>query len=305
MMKNGLLKKLALGATALTLATAVTGCGGLLGGKEEGTIVVMGKNFTEQDIMANIVAQALEANTDLKIDLKSYLGGTDVVFNAIKTGSGDIYVEYSGTGLMNILGEDLVNDPDEAHQIVKDQFKSEYNLEYLQPFGFNNTYAVAVPTELANKYGLKTTSDIAKVSNELVFGTEQEFLDRPDGMPGFKKTYNLNFKDVKAMDTGLKYKALGEKQVDAINAFTTDGRLLNYDVVILEDDKNFFPPYYAAPVVRAEVLEKHPEIGEVLSKLEGTITEEEMIKLNAQVDVDKKKASDVAAAWLKEEGIVK
>ncbi|HEU4965814.1 MAG TPA: glycine betaine ABC transporter substrate-binding protein [Bacilli bacterium] len=298
------MKALLVGALSLTLATGLVGCSAL-GGDDENSITVVGKNFTEQDLMANIVGKLLAGNTDLDVNIKSYLGGTDVAFNALKTGSADVYVEYTGTGLVNIMGEKVITDPDKAFQRVKEAFPEKYNIQWMEPIGFNNTYALAVSEETAKKYGLQKVSDLVKVQDKLVLGTEQEFIDRDDGYKGLSETYGLKFKDVKAMDPGLKYQALDSDQVDVIDAFTTDGRLVNYNLVLLEDDKQFFPPYYAVPLVREDTLKAHPEIGDVLKKLAGKIDEEEMVKLNAQVDVDKKKAEDVAEAWLKEEGLIK
>jgi glycine betaine/choline ABC-type transport system substrate-binding protein len=178
-------------------------------------------------------------------------------------------------------------------------------LEWLEPIGFNNTYALAVTQETAKKYNLKTISDVKRHADPLTFGTEQEFLERPDGLKGLENAYGLKFKAAKAMDPGLKYKALTEGQVDLIDAFSTDGQLIKHNLVLLEDDQHFFPPYYAAPLVRSETLKNHPEIKEVLNKLAGTINDKQMAELNAQVDVEKKKARDVAEAWLKEQGLIK
>ncbi len=294
-----------IGALALSLAAMTIGCSDSSGSKASDQITVVGKNFTEQDIMANLVGVLLEENTDLKIKTKAFLGGTDVCFSALKTGSADVYVEYTGTGLVNIMGEKTISDPDAVYQKVKEQFPGKYQIEWLEPIGFNNTYAIAVTQETAQKYNLKTVSDLQAYQAEIVFGTEQEFLDRDDGLKGMKSTYGLNFKDVKAMDAGLKYQALTSGDVQAIDAFTTDGRLAKNNLVLLEDDKQFFPPYYAAPIVRSEVLKQHPEVGEALNKLAGKIDEKQMAELNAQVDVEKKKAKDVAKQWLEQNGLVK
>ncbi|MGB8955398.1 MAG: glycine betaine ABC transporter substrate-binding protein [Tumebacillaceae bacterium] len=305
-MKKATLKKLVAGALMFALATTATGCSVLTGGsKASDTLTVAGKNFTEQDIMANMVGLMLEKNTDLKVKTKSYLGGTEVVFSAMKNGSADVYVEYTGTGLVNIMGEKAITDPDQAYEKVKSAFPGKYKIDWLKPIGFNNTYAIAVTQETAKKYNLKTISDLQQHAAEIVLGTEQEFLDRDDGLKGMKATYGINFKDVKAMDPGLKYQALSSGSVGAIDAFTTDGRLAKDNLVLLEDDKHFFPPYYAVPIVRSETLKAHPEIGDVLNKLAGKIDEKEMAQLNAEVDVDKKKARDVAQEWLTKEGLIK
>ncbi|SHK14152.1 osmoprotectant transport system substrate-binding protein [Desulforamulus aeronauticus DSM 10349] len=299
LMKITGLKKVGILLLVLIMTTLV-GCST----KDDKGITVVGKNFTEQDVMANMLGLLLEEHTDQKITVKSFLGGTDVCFNAVKNGSADVYVEYTGTGLMNILGEEVILDPQEAYNKVKEEFSTNYNLEWLESIGFNNTYAVAVPQEIAQKYNLKKISDLQAVAGELTFGTMQEFLERDDGMKGLQKTYQLNFKGIKAMDAGLKYKALAEGQVDIIDAFATDGMLVKYNLVLLEDDKNFFPPYYAAPLIRSETLKKHPELKEILNKLAGKLDDRAMAELNAQVDVEKKKARDVAKTWLQQEGLI-
>lgn len=302
-MKKGT-QALLLATLGLTMVTT-TGCGSLLAGKSENEIVVAGKNFTEQDIMASVVGILLEENTDLKVTVKSYLGGTDVVFNSMKNGTLDAYVEYTGTGLVNILEQKVISDQDQVYDVVKKEFADQFQLEWLKPIGFNNTYALAVTQDTAQKYGLQKVSDLQAHAKHLTFGVEQEFLERSDGLPGLKQAYGFEFAGTKAMDPGLKYQALMEDEVQVIDAFSTDGRLVKNNLVILEDDKKFFPPYYAAPIVRQETVEKHPEVKTELLKLAGTMDETEMAELNAQVDVDKRKADDVAREWLKAEGLIK
>lgn len=303
-MRNGWLRKFGIAAATLAMATTV-GCSALTSTKASDEITVVGKNFTEQDVLANLVGIMIEKNTNLKVNIKSYLGGTEIAFNAVKNGSADLYVEYTGTGLVNIMKEKVMTDPQKVYDTVKAEFPKKYKLEWLKPLGFNNTYALAVRAKTAAKYHLKNVSDLKSSAGQLKFGTEQEFLERPDGLKGLESTYGFHFKGVKAMDPGLKYKALIEKQVDIIDAFSTDGQIPKNNLVILKDDKQFFPPYYAAPLVREDTLAKHPEIKEVLNRLAGKINEATMAELNGQVDVDKKKAHDVAEAWLKKEGLIK
>lgn len=303
-MKKGMLRKFGVGVLTLAM-TAMAGCSSLTSTKASDKVTVVGKDFTEQDVMANMVGLMLEKNTNLKVDVKSFLGGTDVCFNAVKNGSADLYVEYTGTGLVNIMGEKVMSDPQKVYEKVKEEFPKKYQLEWLDPIGFNNTYALAVTQETAKKYNLKTISDLKQHAGSLTFGTEQEFLERPDGLKGLESAYGLKFKDAKAMNPGLKYTALTEGKVDLIDAFSTDGQLIKHNLVLLEDDKHFFPPYYAAPLVRSETLTKHPEIKDVLNKLAGKIDDKQMAILNEQVDVEKKKARDVAEAWLKQEGLIR
>lgn len=273
--------------------------------KNDKTIVIASKNYTEQLILGNILSEFIKDNTDIDVVEKFNLGGSQVTFNAIKSGAVDLYVEYLGTGYVSILNMTEPNsNRDEVYDIVKDRFKSDYNLEVLNPLGFNNTYAMAVTQETAEKYNLKTVSDLAKVANELIIGPTIEFPNREDGLIGLEKEYNMKFKDVKAIDGGLRYTALVNNETQVIDAFTTDGLIDKFNLVILEDDKNFFPPYDAVTVVREDTLEKYPELREVIGKLDGKLTEEKMRKLNYEVDINKRDVKTVAIEFLESEGLI-
>lgn len=277
----------------------VTGCGG---SKEAEIIRVGGKNFSEQFIMAEMLSILIEENTDLKTELKTNLA-SNVILNAIKSDQIDLYLEYTGTGLIS-LGMEPITDPDEVYEIVKEEFDKQFNIKWMKPYGFNNTYAMVVTKETAEKYNLKTISDMAKVANELTLGCTYVFTERDDGYPGLSKHYDFEFADVKGMDPALMYQALVEGSVDVISAFATEGRIAAFDLVILEDDKQFFPPYDATVIVRGEILEKHPELEEVLNKLAGRIDDTKMAELNAAVDLDKREPKDVAREFLEEEGLI-
>lgn len=255
--------------------------------------------------MGNMLATLIEKNTDLKVDRKLNLGGTDVAFNALKSGDIDMYVEYTGTGLVNILKKPTQNNSDAVYNEVKKDFKEKYNLDWLEPIGFNNTYTLAVSPSVEEKYHPKTISDLKKISNNLVLGCTMEFTERPDGYPGLKKTYDIEFKSVKGMDSGLRYPAIEKGDVDVIDAFSTDGMLKAYNLTVLEDDKNFFPPYYAAPLVRDDTLKKHPELKDVLNKLAGQINDETMRELNYKVDKLGEDPRTVADDFLKSKGLIK
>ncbi|MCG0276371.1 MAG: glycine/betaine ABC transporter substrate-binding protein [Thermosediminibacteraceae bacterium] len=300
-------KKLAIFLSVLLVATLVTGCS-LRGRKAEGTIVIGSKNFTEQVIVANIVADLIEVHTDLKAELKTNLGGTSVCFEALKRGGTnngiDAYVEYTGTGLVNLLDMEPTTNPDEAYEIVSKEFKDRWNLVWLKPMGFNNTYTLAVKESFAEENGIKTFSDLAKISDQLVLGGSMEFLERPDGYQGLKKVYGFNFKDTKSMDPGLMYTAIDKGEVQVISAFATDGLLVRYNLKILEDDKRFFPPYHAAVLIRQDTLDKYPELEDVLNKLANKISNEEMQKLNYKVDGEGKDPSEVSKEFLKEKGLI-
>ena len=206
---------------------------------------------------------------------------------------------------MAILKQPAVSDADKAYGIVQKEFNSQFKIKWLKPLGFNNTYAMAVPEELASQNNLKSTSDLAKIVDKLIFGAEQDFFGRADGYDGFTQAYGFKFKNVKQMEIGLKYKAIANKEVNIINAFSTDGLLITHKLRVLADDKKFFPPYYGAFLVRMSTLEKQPQLEAVLDKLAGKITDSEMQKLNYEVDQEKKDPAAVVKAFLKAKGLVK
>jgi osmoprotectant transport system permease protein len=268
-------------------------------------IVIGSKNFSEQLILGNMLADLVESNTDLKVERKMNLGGSQVAFSAIKNGDIDMYVEYTGTGLVNILNQSPQSDPDKVYDYVKKEFKEKFGIDFLKPLGFNNTYALAVRQDTAQHYNLNTISDLAKVSDSMIMGPTIEFPNREDGLIGLSKTYNLKFKDVQAVDGGLRYTALDNHKSDVIDAFSTDGLIEEFGLKVLKDDKNFFPPYYAVPIVKEETLKEHPELEEALNTLAGKLTDDKMRKLNYKVDSLKESPAKVAKEFLKEEGLIK
>ncbi|WP_245575854.1 glycine betaine ABC transporter substrate-binding protein [Alicyclobacillus contaminans] len=286
---------------AVGLTAGLTACGP--GVSDADTIVVGGKNFTEQDIMANMLTDLIQKDTKLHVKTKTWLD-SNVVWNAMKNGSIDVYVEYTGTGLANILKEKPMTDPQKVYDEVKKQFEQQYHVTWLEPIGFNNTYAMAMRAGEAKRLGISTVSQLAAKSDQLTLGTEQDFITRADGLPAMNKLYNTHFKAVKSMEIGLKYSALTNGKVDVIDAFSTDGNIPANHLVLLKDDKHLFPPYYAVPIVRDSVLKAHPELKDVLNKLAGKITDAEMQKLNEEVDLQHKKAADVAEEWLKQNGLL-
>lgn len=273
--------------------------------KVEKKVVIASKPHSEQYILAEMLTILIEENTDIEVEKKLGIGGgTSNIHPAMLKGEIDIYPEYSGTGLLFVLKEDLIADPDELFLEVKKRYEEEFGIMWLDIYGFNNTYALAVKNETAIKYGLKNYDDLAKVSNQLTFGAEYDFFEREDGFNGLKKIYPLNFKDTKEIDIGLKYQAIGSGQVDVINAFSTDGLLKEFGLKVLEDNKNFFPAYQAATLIREETLEKYPELKSVLNKLAGKISDDEMILLNYYVEKEKQDPADVARDFLKEKGLI-
>ncbi|ADL08901.1 glycine betaine ABC transporter substrate-binding protein [Thermosediminibacter oceani] len=304
-------RNLLMGISAVLITVLIASCG-LGGGARRGasgdTIVVGSKNFTEQIIVGNMVADLIEAHTDLKVVRKMNLGGTSVCFEALKRGGAnngiDVYVEYTGTGLVNILGMEAITDPDKAYETVAKEFKDRWNIVWLEPLGFNNTFTLAVKEDFAREHKIETFSDLEKISDQLVLGGTMEFMERPDGYPGLKEKYGFKFKETKSMDIGLRYTAIANDEVQVIDAFATDGLLVRHNLKILQDDKHFFPPYYAAPVIRQDVLEKYPQLKDILNQLASQISDEEMQKLNYLVDGEGKEAAEVAKEFLKEKGLI-
>jgi len=284
----------------IMLLTTAAGCTG--SNEKNLEIRVGGKNFTEQYIMAEMFSILIEENTDLNTTLQTNLAST-VLFEAIKADEVDLYLEYTGTGLIN-LGMEPLTDPDEVYKIVKTEYDKQFNIRWMQPYGFNNTYAMMVTRDTANKYGLETVSDLAEVAHEMTLGGSYVFTERADGYPGLSEHYGFEFDVVKGLDPSLMYQALIEGSVDVISGFATDGRIVAFDLVSLIDDKQFFPPYDATVIVRGEVLEKHPELEEILNRLANRIDDNKMAELNAAVDLDKREPADVAREFLEKEGLI-
>lgn len=268
-------------------------------------IVIGSKNYTENNLLANMYAVLIEENTDVKVEKKLDLAGTDVVFKATTMGDVDIYPEYTGTVLVSILNEKPTSDPEKTYEIAKNGLKEKYDIEMLRPLGFNNTYTLAVTQDFAKKYKLETFSDLKKISNNATIGATMEFLGRDDGLSGVKEKYNMNFKSEKGLDAGLRYTAINSGEIDVTDAFATDGLLKAFGLKVLEDDLKFFPPYYAVPVGRSDTFDKYPEVREELLKLEGLIDDETMRDLNYQCDKLGKETETVAREFLKSKGLIK
>lgn len=299
-MKKTHVKVIALATVLLLLPSVVlTGC------SSSNTVTVGSKDFSENIVLGEIFAQLIEAKTDLKVIRKLNMGGTFVNFEAIKNGQIDLYPEYTGTALTAQLKMDVITDADETYRIVSEEFDKQFNIKWLKPLGFNNTYTLAVTNEIFETYRIETFSDLAAISENLVFGAEHEFFDRQDGFDGLVKTYGMKFKgEPKKMNVSLKYPAMGSGDIDVTDAFATDGQIKQYNLKVLKDDKNFFPPYYAAPIIRKEVLEKYPELEQILNSLEGLIDDETMMEMNYKIDVDNQDIKKVAEDFLREKGLI-
>ena len=272
---------------------------------ERDTVRIGSKNFTEQFILAELIAQLIEENKEIKVKRFLNLGGTMICHNALVNGEIDIYPEYTGTALTAILGQSSNNDAQQTLTLVTNEYRDKFQLEWLAPFGFNNTYTLTVRRIDAVKHGWRSISDLRSAAQSLSAGFTAEFAERADGYPGLQNAYGFKFSTTHDMDPGLIYKSIADGRVDIICAFSTDGRIKAYDLQPLTDDKGYFPPYYAAPVVRRQILEKHPEIKNVLRKLASVIDDKTMQNLNYAVDEEKQSAQVVARRFLEKKELIK
>lgn len=267
-------------------------------------VVIASKNFTEQLILGELMAQLIGERTELAVERRFNLGGTMICHGAIVNGEIDIYAEYTGTGLTTILRREVVSDPDEVFDVVAREYRNRFDIEWLQSFGFNNTYAITVRERDAQMHGWEKISDLKASAPNLRAGFTSEFMERPDGYPGLRKAYGLSFGEVRDLDPALMYEALAKEEVDVICAFATDGRIAAYKLKLLLDNRDFFPPYQAAPIVRKEVLKSHPEIREALAPLLGLLNDATMQGLNYKVDGKKRSPRDAAREFLKSHNLL-
>ncbi|MCB2293290.1 ABC transporter permease subunit [Clostridium algoriphilum] len=288
-----------------SLAVILIATGVYISTKKSDTIVVGCYNSSEQIILGNMLATLIEKNTDIKVEKHLNLGGSGLAYSALKSGEIDMYPEYTGMSLVGIMKRAPINDPAKAYKVVSDYYIKNYGITWLEPFGFNDTYTLSVRQDTAKKYNLETISDLAKVGDKLKLGATLEFCNRADGYPGITKLYNLKFKEFSSIDGGLRYTAIGNKKVDAIDAFSTEGLLKSYKLKVLKDDKHFFPNYDAVPIVNSKTLQKHPELKDLINKLGGTITDEKMIDLNYKVDKLGEEPAKVAEDFLRENKLIK
>ena len=262
-------------------------------------VVVGSKNFTEQDILGEIIAQQLERRTTLTVERKLHLGGTFVCHQALVAGKIDVYPEYTGTALVAILRQPPTADPDSAYRRVQLQYAARFHATWLGAFGFDNTFAMLVRGADARRLGIRTISDAARFAPTWRAGFGYEFADRADGWPGLAKLYGLRLAaSPRTMDLGLTYRALADSVVDLIAGNSTDGQIAALHLVQLVDDRRYFPSYQAAPVVGDAALGRHPEIRAALAELAGTIGDTTMQRLNYEVDVRHRSAAEVAREFL-------
>jgi osmoprotectant transport system substrate-binding protein len=257
------------------------------------------KFFTEQVILAELLAQHIESRTNIPVDRKTNLGGTLLVHEALLSGDLDLYVEYTGTALTAVLNESPGTDTSAAiYNRVKQQYSQRFHLDLTEPLGFENTFAMVVRGDDAQNLHLRTMSDLAPITPKWHAGVGYEFLERPDGFPGWSTRYSLHFAaPPNVMDLGLLYRALLDHQVDVVAGNSTDGLIDSLHLVVLEDDKHYFPPYDAVPIVRRAALEKFPQLRVALADLSGKLTAADMRHLNAQVDADQRDVAAVVRAF--------
>ena len=317
-MKKTWKKWVALGMTFGMMA-GIAGCGSSKNASSESTteaakkqeaaapIKIATKPMTEQFILGEMLKLVIEDTTDYSVELtKGIGGGTNNIMPAMESGDFDLYPEYTSSGYIMVLKHDSdgISDEDMWKQLQK-EYKDKYDMSWIGQYGFNNTYALIIREEAAKKYNLTKTSQLADVSDELVFGGNSDYIERKDGFHLLCDTYGLKFKDVKDIDIGLKYEALKKGDIDVSNGFTTDAQLSNDNVRVLEDDKHLQVNYFCSNVVRNDTLKSHPRLEEAIMKLDNSITDKEMASLNYKLEVEGKEDVQVAKDYLTEKGIIK
>ncbi len=288
----------------MVLAVALLAAGSPALATESGTITVGSKNFEESRLLAEVFARLVEARTDLEVKRTFNLAGTQICFEALQGGSIDLYPEYTGTGLVTLLGHPSVGNATEALGIVRREFLAQWDLWWLGPLGFENAYEIAVPRTLAERENLRTLGDLARIAGDLHAGLGYEFIEREDGLKGLSGFYGFTLGKVSGMQQQLKYQAAGEGRIDLLDVYTTDGLIVVHDLVVLADDREFFPPYEAAPLVRGETLARYPQLGSVLGLLTGALDEDAMRAYNKRLQLDGEPVESVAQDLLEDLGLV-
>jgi len=277
----------------------------LLNFKEKEEIVIAGKLGSEPEILINMYKLLIENETDLKVQLKPGLGKTFFVFNALKSGSIDIYPEFTGTAISEFLKEEAINNNQEdVYNQAKEGMMNKFEMVMLSPMKYNNTYALAVTKEMADTYHLQTISDIKPIQESIKAGFTLEFNDREDGYLGIQKRYGITLSNITTMEPKLRYQAIESGNIDLLDAYSTDSEIRQYNLQVLTDDQQLFPPYQGTPLLRKETLEKYPEIETALNKLANQITDDEMREMNYQVNVEGQNIKDVAREYLIKAGLL-
>jgi len=272
---------------------------------KENDLIIGGKMGVEPEILMNMYKLLIEDQSSLAVELKPNMGGTTFVYNALTSGSIDIYPEFTGTIIVDLLKEQPNStDRQEVYEQAEEGLLNKFDLAYLEPMKFNNTYALAVPTSLAEEYSLKTISDLKPIEKIIKAGFTPEFPEREDGYLGIQKLYGIQFSEVKIMQPELRYTAVDSGELNLVDAYSTDSEIQRYKLTVLEDDLLLFPPYQGAPLLKKETLEEYPELEEILNKLSGKVTDKDMREMNYEVAVEKKKASDVAKEFLEKSNLL-
>lgn len=274
-------------------------------GHQDQKIVIAGKLGSEPEILINMYKILIEDETDLQVELKPGLGKTSFVFNALRSGDIDIYPEFTGTAISEFLKETANStDREEVYQQAKDGLLERFNMELLKPMQYNNTYALAVPNDFADEYGLETISDLKGLEDKINAGFTFEFSDREDGYLGIQSLYGIQFPNLVTMEPKLRYVAVESGEINLVDAYSTDSELRQYQLKVLEDDQHLFPPYQGAPLLSEEKVKKYPEIEDALNKLSGKITDDEMREMNYLVNVEGLSPFEVAEDYLEKEGLI-
>jgi osmoprotectant transport system substrate-binding protein len=290
----------------LSLAMLLLADGSGCGIDRANTIVIGSKNFSEQALLGEILAQQIEAQSHLRVVRHFYLAGTFICQQALLSGRIDGYVEYTGTALTAILHDPVESDPGAVFGRVQREYEKRFHLAVLPSLGFNNTFAVVIRGEDARRFHLRTISDAARYTPQWRAGFGYEFMERPDGFNGLARVYGLHFAEApRILDLGLLYRALLDRQVDVVAGNSTDGLLSARDLTVLEDDKHYFPPYEAVPIVRDETLARHPEVRKAIEELAGKISDADMRRMNYEVVGQHRDIAEVAREFLHSKAFAK
>lgn len=277
------------------LAVGAAGCG-KNNAEDKGKIRVGMKNFTENLVVGEIYALALE-DGGYKVARVPNIASS-VIHTAITNNQIDLYPEYTGTGLLSVLKMNVITDPENVYQTVKAEYKKQFNIVWMNYSTANDGQGVVIRTDVAQKYGIKTISDLQMHAEDIRFASQGEFDQREDGIPGLRKVYGpFQWKSTKVYDNGLKYSVMENDEADAAPAYTTEGQLMNKKFMLLEDDKQVWPPYNMVPIVRQAIVDAHPSVTGILNKISDSLTTEKLTKLNAAVDIDKREYEEVAKEY--------
>ena len=287
------------------LLPAASSLSGYLSERGERKVTVASGDFTEAMILGYMYSELIKANSDIKVEERFNLGGAVVCFNALKKGDVDMFVEYTGSILPNYFHMEFAStDPQAVYEKSKELLMKEHGIAVSKPLGFNNTYVMGVRPETAKRYGIRTLSEMMDVADKLRLGCTVGFVQRGDCLPLMKKRFTKDFKSVTGLQESIRYRGLAAQEVDVIDAFSTDAQLTKQKVTLMEDDINFFPPYYAVNLVRQDTFEKYPELERLLSKMDGLLNEDTVRALNAKVDIGGQDARTVAREFLLEKGLI-